>query len=267
MGNSPLRISVVTVVYNDKLNIEKTIESVLSQTYKNMEYAIIDGNSNDGTFNIIEKYADKIDILVSEADEGIYDAMNKGIDLVNGDFTIFMNAGDTFFDANVLANVVDAIDDRSIAYFGRANIHFDTLTWYHPTMKFNQTNIDIWLKKEQANHQAIFYPKSYIKKEKYNLKYLILGDLEHKYRTEQSIGFKFIDVVVCNFALDGISSRFKSYQEVKHMLREGWEIDRQYKGTLRALETTSKFFIKYIMRFVFQDQAFFSFIKKIKRRS
>lgn len=91
-------ISVVTVSYNAVATIEQTILSVINQTYENIEYIIIDGGSTDGTIDIIEKYADKIAYWVSEPDNGIYDAMNKGIKVATGKWINFMNAGDRFYD-------------------------------------------------------------------------------------------------------------------------------------------------------------------------
>ena len=96
------KISVITVVYNDKEGLEKTIQSVLSQTYGNVEYIVVDGRSTDGTVDVIKKYEQEIDIWVSEPDEGIYDAMNKGIKMASGEWLNFMNAGDVFYDENVL---------------------------------------------------------------------------------------------------------------------------------------------------------------------
>jgi glycosyltransferase involved in cell wall biosynthesis len=93
-GKQPL-ITIITVVYNDKDNIESTILSVVNQTYKNIEYIIIDGNSTDGTIDVIKKYEDKITHWISEADEGIYDAMNKGWSLASEDsYILFLGSGD-----------------------------------------------------------------------------------------------------------------------------------------------------------------------------
>ena len=99
--NNPL-ISVVTVSYNAVSVIEQTIFSVINQTYPNVEYIIIDGGSTDGTVDIIKKYADKITYWVSEPDKGIYDAMNKGIELATGEWINFMNAGDSFYSFSIL---------------------------------------------------------------------------------------------------------------------------------------------------------------------
>lgn len=92
------KISVITVCYNCVSVIEQTIKSVLEQTYPNIEYIIIDGGSMDGTVDIIKKYSDTVTYWISEPDNGIYDAMNKGIDMATGDYLNFMNAGDTFFE-------------------------------------------------------------------------------------------------------------------------------------------------------------------------
>ena len=91
--NKPL-ITIITVVLNDEENIESTIQSVLNQKYDNIQYVIIDGDSNDNTKKIIEKYKDKIDTFVTEKDKGIYDAFNKGVKLAKGDLLGFVNSGD-----------------------------------------------------------------------------------------------------------------------------------------------------------------------------
>lgn len=104
MKSSPI-ISVVTVCYNAVTEIERTIQSVIGQSYPNIEYIIIDGGSKDGTVDLIRKYADKLAYWISEPDKGIYDAMNKGIAVSTGDWICFLNAGDWFAGTRVLAEV------------------------------------------------------------------------------------------------------------------------------------------------------------------
>lgn len=99
------KVTVVTVCYNAATVIEETILSVLSQDYQSMEYIVIDGGSTDGTVDIIKKYSDRIAYWVSEPDGGIYYAMNKAVEHATGDYVNFMNAGDTFFDSNVLKDI------------------------------------------------------------------------------------------------------------------------------------------------------------------
>jgi glycosyltransferase involved in cell wall biosynthesis len=92
---SPL-ISIITITLNAEIYLEQTIQSVLNQTYKNIEYIIVDGGSTDGTLGVIEKYKNAIDHIISEKDEGIADAMNKGVSLASGDYIIFLHADDYF---------------------------------------------------------------------------------------------------------------------------------------------------------------------------
>ena len=106
-----LKISIVTVSYNAADTIEQTISSVVNQTYEDIEYIIIDGGSTDGTVDIIRKYEDKIAYWVSEPDEGIYAAMNKGIDAATGDYIYFLGADDALVDSEILHYVCNDIKE------------------------------------------------------------------------------------------------------------------------------------------------------------
>ena len=109
-------LSIITVVYNSEDLIEKTILSVKSQTYDNIEYIIIDGNSNDHTIDIIKKYNDFIDFWLSEPDKGLYDAMNKGIEKANGDYFWFLNSGDLIFSQNTVEEIFKNFTNADIYY-------------------------------------------------------------------------------------------------------------------------------------------------------
>ena len=109
------KLSVITVVYNDVKGIERTMLSVLNQIYPNIEYILIDGLSTDGTLDIIKKYQGRI-VLLSEKDNGIYDAMNKGLRLVTGDYVLFMNSGDEIYAPDTVAKVFSSADDADIYY-------------------------------------------------------------------------------------------------------------------------------------------------------
>lgn len=144
-------ISIVTVTFNCVNSIEKTIQSVLGQTYPYKEYIIIDGGSTDGTLDVINKYKDRINILVSEPDEGVYDAMNKGIALASGAWVNMMNAGDVFYSSDVLSNIFEkgGLADVDVVYSD-----------YMMDFRNRKVLAKASIEKGDILHQAIIYRKS-----------------------------------------------------------------------------------------------------------
>lgn len=100
------KFSIITIVYNRVKDINYTLKSITEQTYQNIEYIVIDGNSTDGTTSIIKKYSEKIDCFISEKDQGIYDAMNKGLRNSTGDYVLFINGGDSLHEENTIEKLV-----------------------------------------------------------------------------------------------------------------------------------------------------------------
>ncbi len=111
-------ISIITIVYNGEVLLERTIKSVINQTYSSIQYIIIDGNSKDKTVDNIRKYSNKISFWQSEPDKGLYDAMNKGIKAATGDYLLFINAGDELFDSNTIENIVKSSRTLPDIYYG-----------------------------------------------------------------------------------------------------------------------------------------------------
>ncbi|WP_217512879.1 glycosyltransferase family 2 protein [Vibrio metschnikovii] len=200
--SSPL-ITIVTVVYNGEAFLEDTILSVINQTYDNIEYIIIDGGSTDRTIDIIRKYEHAIDYWVSEKDQGIYDAMNKGITLATGDWINFMNGGDAFYNNTTLDHVFKK-NDLSV---------FDIIYGNHQVVypsgrkrlaKAGQLK-NIW-KGSQFCHQATFVKCKYHKKNKFNISTKIVADFEFFYSAwKADKNFIFIDVIVARFEAGGLS--------------------------------------------------------------
>lgn len=197
LGNSTL-ITVITVSYNAGKSLEETIKSVLSQTYKNIEYIIIDGGSTDGTLNIIKKYEKQLAYWVSEPDTGIYDAMNKGIDAAHGNWVYFIGAGDTML--NVADKVVPYLTSANCVYYGDV-YRLDLLRLYDG--KFSPFKLAI----NNICQQAIFYPLAAVRKYKYNTKYRIQADhdLNMQLYGDKSFCFKYIPVVISNYEGAGFS--------------------------------------------------------------
>lgn len=111
-------ISIITVVYNGADLLPRTMQSVFDQTYPNIEYILVDGNSTDGTIDIIKANQDKISQWISEPDKGLYDAMNKGLRMATGDFVWFMNAGDSIFDKNTLEKSMENYTSDTDVLYG-----------------------------------------------------------------------------------------------------------------------------------------------------
>ncbi len=109
-----LKISIITVCWNSAATIEKTIQSVASQTYGNIEYIIVDGKSKDTTLDIVKKYPDTVTNWVSEQDKGLYDAMNKGIKMATGDYICIVNADDTFADDTVIQRIAEFLQTNPV---------------------------------------------------------------------------------------------------------------------------------------------------------
>jgi len=153
---SPL-ISIITVSLNAERYIEQTIQSVSRQTYKNIEYIVVDGGSTDGTIEIINKYRDKIDRFVSEKDEGIAAAMNKGVSLATGDYVIFLHADDFFAHDYSLENVIQSMDKT--ADIIACNIQFGKHLKIYKPRGFN-----FWFNFKGMPHQGILCHRSLIEK-------------------------------------------------------------------------------------------------------
>lgn len=208
-----MKITVCTVVFNAADNIENTINSVLSQDYADIEYVIIDGESSDGTQEILKKYENKISRLLIEKDKGVYDAMNKALDLAQGDFLIFMNAGDTFVGPDVLTRTAELIKDGSAVYYGNV-IYVNKgkdISYFHGG-KFGKHRLSM----KNICHQSVFYPKPVYKKYKYDLRYKVFSDYVYNLTLVSSkIKFIYINIVISFFETGGLSSSTPDEQFIK----------------------------------------------------
>ena len=200
-----MKISVVTVCYNAVQTLEKTMLSVLNQTYPDVEYIIIDGGSTDGTVNIIKKYADRLAYWVSEPDKGIYDAMNKGIDVATGEWINFMNAGDTFYEVNTLAQACTFMEGQvADIVYGDAKYIYEWGDIIRKPFALSE------LRKHMIFcHQSAFVKIDLIKKCKFSLKYQISDDYNFFYQQYMlNQHFLYLPICISIFdAVDGISSR------------------------------------------------------------
>ncbi len=219
------KISVITINYNDKVGLEKTINSVVSQTSDNFEYIIIDGGSNDGSKEVIEKYKDKIDYWISEPDKGPYNAMNKGIKAANGEFVIFMNGGDFFYDETVLETVDGLLGEEYDIYYGdnyKIKPNSKRKKTYPEELSFS------FFYTSCINHQSTFIRrKLFFDHFFYNEEFKIVADWEFFVYTicNENVPYKYLGVTIANYDFTGISSVSK-YRDIAH--KEKLEVFNKY---------------------------------------
>lgn len=200
METTNIKISVITVCYNAVDIIEDTIKSIIGQENANLEYIIIDGGSNDGTLEVINKYCNKITQFVSEPDKGIYDAMNKGTSYAKGDFLIFMNAGDQFSSSDVLERFCKSIFKKNAVYYGDVTYKYSSTQVIYGG-KFTKYRLTY----ENICHQSIFYPSKIFKSIQYNTKFRILADWELNIKLWNQYKYIYIPVNISMYKKGGIS--------------------------------------------------------------
>ena len=202
-----MKVTVVTAVLNDAGHIEQTILSVISQTDIEIEYIIVDGGSKDGTLELIGKYKDKISLLISEPDRGVYDAMNKGIEHSSGDFVYFLNSGDVLLNPSILSKIkLEELKERNAIIYGNVVVAYGNIEalekprpFFKSKMKFKGIGIC---------HQSMFFPGKLIRNEKYDLSYNIAADYDLAYRLwRKGTVFLYKDITIAKYDWGkGISS-------------------------------------------------------------
>jgi glycosyltransferase involved in cell wall biosynthesis len=240
-----MKLSIITINKNNAAGLKKTIQSVVDQTFDDFEYIIIDGNSDDASIEIIKRHTDKITYWISEPDNGIYNAMNKGIAKAQGNYCLFLNSGDWLIEPVTLKNVFDEIDSSSEADIYYSNCMNTNHEYFTPPK-----SIDVnFLLTRGINHQNALIKRSlFVNHGAYNEKFRIASDFEFwlKEYWLYKTNFSYIntDIAICD-AL-GISSNSKfdseiedSYRNVFDSLADSLIILRRYRcGTYgRIIET------------------------------
>ena len=242
------KISVVTVCYNAASEIERTIKSVINQTYSNVEYIIIDGGSKDGTVDIIKKYADKVSYWVSEPDKGIYDAMNKGIIAATGDWINFMNAGDWFCGSSVLSDISHyLINNREFdIIYGSIYRVYENYHYEAPPLPLEMIRMH-----QPMPHQGTFIKLSYHKQHLFDISYRSAGDTHFFYHAYYSFHAKFLEIPIV-----------VAYFEATYgMSTDQWKIARLEDMRLRNTDKKIIPRIRMLCYFLYRDLK--SLVKRI----
>lgn len=210
------KVSIITINYNNKSGLEKTIKSVISQTYPEFEYIVIDGGSSDGSLDVIKKYADKITYWVSEPDKGIYNAMNKGIMRASGEYCNFMNSGDCFYNYQTLEKIFSEHQtDKIITGITQMDASPKYL-WYPPKkitfhLMYHGT----------ISHQSSFIKTTLLKESLYDETIPIVADWAFFFKKLilDNCTYKALDVIVSIYDMTGVSSTTPYKEERMSVLK------------------------------------------------
>ena len=240
-----MKLSVITINYNNSDGLRKTIESVINQTYKDFEYILVDGGSTDGSVDVIKEYADKIDYWVSEPDKGIYNAMNKGIDVAKGEYCIFMNSGDTFCNTETVKTVFEIGADKDIIC---GNTMMPNRQVPPMEITFNT------MYSGTICHQCAFIRTNLMRKYKYDESLKIVADRKFFLQAliYDNCSYSAIDVDVVNYDINGLSSNNRAFsdyeyaQVLEELIPERIRMDygRQSFGVLYGDTDYEKFFFE-----------------------
>jgi glycosyltransferase involved in cell wall biosynthesis len=227
-----MRISIITICYNRSATIAEAIESVLNQDYPNIEYIVIDGNSQDGTKEIIESYSGKISKFVSEPDKGMYDAINKGLNLATGDIVGLMHSDDVFYDSTVVSKIAAKFENepQTEGIYGNGiyvtNDTEEKLVRNRIGGAYSFDNLKSgWL----PLHPTVYLKKSLIEKYGvYDLNFKIASDTEFllRYLVKYKIKLSYLDNYIVKMRMGGLSTSYKRAFEV---LFEDYRIYKYHK--------------------------------------
>lgn len=205
------KISIITINYNDRNGLEKTIQSVISQRYKNIEFIVIDGGSTDGSKEIIDNFAANLAYWISEPDSGIYNAMNKGIKVATGDYLLFLNSGDSLHDNQVIENVNALVGEERDIYYG--DIIYDEVNQQNK-VTFPDVLTFAFFFERNISHQASFIKRHLFETIfLYNENFKIVSDWEFFIYAicKREVSYQHLDLLVTNYDATGISSNTENH--------------------------------------------------------
>lgn len=234
-----MKISVITINFNDAKGLERTIKSVIDQTYQYLEYIIIDGGSTDNSVDVIKKYESRIDYWLSEPDKGIYNAMNKGITHANGDYCIFLNSGDKFFSNDALAKVISLSPSADIVSCDVVNDD-NIKTGVSPAPNVVTTP---FMLRSSLPHPSTLIKTNLIQVHHYREDYRIISDWIFFFEVLilKNYSYQHIQAPLTSFYLDGVSNTQK---ELNIEERRRYLIETFSKRIVDSLE--DPFMITYL---------------------
>lgn len=198
------KISIITINFNNDTGLKNTIDSVISQKYHDYEYIIIDGGSSDNSTNILKQYSDKLKFWCSEPNNGIYNAMNKGIDHASGDYILFLNSGDSLYDDEALLHVAPSLGNHDIVY---GDLMLCETDQERPQLYPDIVTI-AYMRQGSLPHPASFIRRQLFDNEKYDESFRIVADWVFfcKKVIYENCSTLHVPAIISRFLMDGISN-------------------------------------------------------------
>jgi glycosyltransferase involved in cell wall biosynthesis len=249
MNNSPL-ITIITATFNAVKDLEKSIESVLSQSYANIQYVIIDGASTDGTVEILNKYSTRISAWISEPDNGIYDAWNKGLKLAEGEWIIFLGADDVLVD-NSIRTMVDYLVTNQLIDYDIVSSRVQLLNGKGEEIKVigKKWKWRDFKKYMTIAHVGAFHSKAFFNKYgNFDTEFKIAGDYELILRANNLLNASFLDSVTIKMKIGGISSQLFSSLSETYRAKIKNKARSKILASFDYLFALAKFYLRFVIK-------------------
>jgi glycosyltransferase involved in cell wall biosynthesis len=253
-----LKISIITINYNNSLGLEKTIESVISQTYSNIEYIIIDGGSTDGSVEVIKKHETKIAYWVSEKDDGVYNAMNKGVLRATGEYLLMLNSGDYLVNDNIVKSVINSGLDADIVY---GNVVWKTTDSEYLGSFPDELNFNYFIN-NSIGHQATFiHHKLHEIVGIYDVNFKIVSDwkLIMLAIIRHQLSYKHLPIALSVCDRNGLSCLPENWDTIVNERQE--VLENNFKYFLKDYEYFNEIERKYLLM---KNARHYKFISKLK---
>ena len=247
-------ISIITVVRNDRDHIDSTIRSVLDQTYRNIQYIIVDGASSDGTTDIIRGHGNRIDVLISEPDKGIYDAMNKGLKRVTGDYVLFLNSGDRLYENTTLETIFSQ---------GEADVYYGDTAFYDQKQNYLGLRSQIstrllpenlsyrnFLMGMPVSHQSLIVRSGLT--DEYRTEYFCSADIDWCIRLLK----KSAKIINTHTIISGYMTGGHSHRHIRKCWAERFKIMYLHFGIIQACIAQARIALRYIYKRVLLNKKY-----------
>lgn len=213
-----MKLSIVTINYNNKEGLRKTIDSILSQTYKEFEWIVIDGDSSDGSKELLEAYKDYFSYWCSEKDNGVYNAQNKGISKASGEYVNCMNSGDVFVNERTLQEVMQKQLVADVVYGDWVRCESNGLNYKKAPMKMTK----MFLFTDNVCHQSMFVKTKLLQKKGFDESMKIFADWQRwRELICEGATFQYLDIPVCMYESGGLSDTPSVQNEKERQMLRG----------------------------------------------